>query len=299
MPSVDPSAKVHPTAILLGDVRIGPGVDIGPHCMLDATFFGPGTITLGAGVRLVANVQLAGTVELGENTIIYPFACVGFGGQDVKFKPGMATPGVRVGKNGILREHVTIHAATKPEAPTIVGDNVFMMASSHVGHDARVGNNVVMVNSSMMGGHSVLEDNVTLGGNVAIHQFTRVGRMAFLSGLTAVSMDVPPFCVVPERNRIVGINLVGMRRSGIPREHITRTREAFRRVFRGTLPKHEMLAMLEPLAADCPPVAEMYAFVKSSKRSICPGAARPPRLFTTFLHYQRRGVDVDLAGEED
>jgi UDP-N-acetylglucosamine acyltransferase len=299
MPSVDPSATVHPSAILLGDVRIGPGAVVGPQCMLDATFFGAGTITLGAGVRLVGSVQLAGTVDLGENTIVYPYACLGFGGQDVKFKPGMATPGVRVGKNGILREHVTIHAATKPGAPTTVGDNVFMMAQSHVGHDARVGNNVVMVNSSMMGGHSVLEDNVTLGGNCAIHQFTRVGRMAFLSGLTAVSMDVPPFCVVPERNRIVGINLVGMRRAGIAREHITRTRAAFRRVFRGTLPKHEMISELEKLAPDCPPVTEMLEFVRTATRSICPGSARPPRLFTTFLHYQRRGIDVEIAGDEE
>jgi len=286
-------AKVHPTAIVSAESVLADDCDIGPWCVLT------GPVTLGAGVRLVANVQLNGPVTIGASTIAYPFVCVGFPGQDVKFTLSMPTPGVRIGTNCILREHVTIHAATKPEVPSIVGDNVFMMASSHLGHDGRIGNNVILVNAAILAGHSVVDDNATIGGGCAVHQFTRIGRMAFMSGGTAVSMDVPPFCIVADRQRIAGINRVGCRRGGMPRDHITQLDRAFREVFRGHLPRLEMIQRLTELGQDCPPVMEMARFVSEAKRAICPGPGRPPRLLTTWLHYQRRGKSVPEMQEGD
>lgn len=132
----------------------------------------------------------------------------------------------------------------------------------------------------------------TLAVGVRVHQFTRIGRMAFMSGGTAVSMDVPPFCIVADRQRIAGINRVGCRHSGMPREHITQLDRAFREVFRGHMPRPEMIQALTELGRDCPPVQEMAAFVAGAKRAICPGPGRPPRLLTTWLHYQRHGKSV-------
>ena len=120
-----------------------------------------------------------------------------------------------------------------------------------------------------------------------------------MSGGSGVSMDVPPFCIVSDRQRIAGINRVGLRRSGMPREHITRLDEAFRKVFRVHVPRPEMVQMLEELGKDCPPVMEMAQFVKDAKRAICPGPGRPPRLMTTWLHHSRRGTPIpDDAGDE-
>lgn len=292
MATIHPSASVSPQAVL------GPDVEIGPFCVVS------GPVTLGAGVRLLGNVYVNGPVEVGEGTIIYPFSCLGFPGQDWKFKPGDPTPGVKVGKNCILREHVTIHSATKPDRPSAVGDRCMMMVNTHIGHDARIGNDVVMVNNSALAGHSELGDNCTLSGGVGIHQFVRVGRFVFMSAGVGVSMDVPPFCIVPERQRIEGINRVGLRRAGFPRDHITMIDEAFRKVFRpGSLSRAEMIAKLEELGPDCPPLVEMAQFVRESKRGICPGPGRPPRLFAPLLHKLRRGQDTSSlsaqAGEPE
>lgn len=257
-------AKIHPTALLSGDIQTGDGVEIGPYCVLE------GPIVLGAGVRLISHVQLQGPLEIGSGTVVYPFACLGMPGQDFKFKVGDPTPGVRIGRDSILREKVTVHAATRPESPTTVGDRVMMMAGTHAGHDARIGNGVVMVNGAAVAGHGVIGDNVTMSGMTGVHQFARVGRLAFMSGGSMVSADVPPFCVAWGRNRIMGLNLVGLRRSGMSRDHITGLRRAFREVFRVSMPKGEMIERLRGMGAACPPALEIAEFLAAGTRAFCP-----------------------------
>lgn len=263
-----PAPRVHPTAILSGDISLAPGVEIGPHCVLE------GAIRLGTGVRLFAGVHILGPVEIGDNTQLYPGACIGFPPQDWKFKPGMPTAGVRIGSGCLIREHVTIHAATKLDAPTSVGDRCFLMVGSHLGHDARIGNDVVLVNQVMLGGHAQIADKATLGGGTAIHQFCRIGRLAFLSGNASLSTDVPPFCVAWNRNQLVGINVVGLRRNNVARPTITLIRKAFREVLRPVLPRAEVVARLEELGRECPEILEMAEFVRHAKRAITPGAGR-------------------------
>jgi len=283
---------IHPTAMVSSQARLGDGCEIGPHCVIT------GPVTLGPGVRLVANVHVSGPVEIGAGTIIYPFACLGFPPQVFKFTPGMPTAGVRVGSGCVIREHVTIHAASKTDAPTFVGDRAYMMVGSHMGHDSRIGDDVILVNGAMLAGHSTVMDRATIGATCGVHQFTRVGRFAFMSGGTAVSMDVPPFCIVSDRQRLAGINRVGLRRSGMPREQITMVDRAFREVFRGHMPRQEQIQRLEELGRDCPPVMEMAVFVREAKRAICPGPGRPPRLLTTWLHFRRRGVEVPEGADD-
>jgi UDP-N-acetylglucosamine acyltransferase len=286
-PMSDSRARIHPTAIVEGECDFADGVEVGPYCVVR------GRVRLGKGVRLVANVQLNGPVEIGDETVIYPFASIGFPPQDVKFKPGHATAGVRVGKGCQVREQVTLHAATKADIPTSVGDNCFLMVGSHLGHDARIGNHVTLVNNVLLAGHAEVGDNVTLGGAAAVHQFSRIGRLAFISGAVAVAMDIPPFCLSADRNHIHGINLVGLRRAGVARDQITLVRRAFRKVFRPTLPRQEMIAALKDIGKDSPLVMEMAQFVESSKRSIAAGTARPPRALITWLHYARRGEHLE------
>jgi UDP-N-acetylglucosamine acyltransferase len=255
--------RIHPTAIVSSEAEIGEDVEIGPQCIVQ------GKVRLDRGVRLIAQVYLQGPLRIGENTRVYPGAAIGMDPQDVKFKEGDITAGVVIGARSIIREQVTIHAATKPDIPTRVGDGVFMMVGSHMGHDTSIGNNVIMVNGSGLAGHSQVGDNATLSGLAIVHQFCRVGRFAFMSGRSGITMDVPPFCILAERNGLVGINVVGLRRAGMPREQITAIRAAFRDVFRPILTRPEMVEILEERGRECPPVAEMAEFVRTTKRGIC------------------------------
>lgn len=264
--SIPPMAHViHSTAVVDHRCKFGEGVEIGPHCVLQ------GEVTLGDGVKLVSHVHINGPVSVGDRSMLFPGVCIGLPPQDFKFKIGDVTGGVVIGKDTFLREHVTIHAATKPDVPTSVGDRVMMMVNSHIGHDAKLGNGVILANGALLAGHSSMGDNSTMSGNSAMHQFTRVGRMAFISGLVAVAMDVPPFCLSGGRNQLNGINLVGMRRAGIERDQITAVREAYRMIFRRNLPRKEMIAELQRRGQDCPLILEQAEFVATAKRPIAHG----------------------------
>lgn len=284
---------IHPTAFVSKECELADDVEIGPNCILD------GPIRLEQGVQLLGHVSLRGPLTIGEGTVVYPFAALGYPAQDFKFKLGDPTAGVRIGKRCIIREHATVHASTSGDTPTTVGDRVFLMVNSHLGHDSKVGNDCVLVNNSAVAGHAQLGDGVTLGGAALIHQHTRIGRLVFVSGGAGSSMDVPPFCLVPERNRIAGINLVGLRRAGIPREHITLVRQAFREALRPVVQRQDMIAILEEIGRDCPPVMEMATFVREAKRSIVPGPGRVPRLLASWIHLMRRGKSNQISIPDD
>ncbi len=255
-------SSIHPTAIVGDEVTMGPGCSIGPGCVLT------GRITLAANVRLIAGVTIDGTVTVGENTLLYPGVCIGFPPQDFKFKPGAPTAGVVIGRDCHLREHVTVHAASKLDAPTTIGDRCYMMVGSHAGHDVRIGNDVTLVNGTLLAGHVQIGDKVTTGGGAMIHQFCRIGRMAFLSGGTEMAMNTPPFCLAANRNQLLGLNIVGLRRSGMDRAEITLLRKAFRKAFRTAMPRAEMVAVLDEFGKDSAAVREMADFVRTSNRPV-------------------------------
>lgn len=247
------------------------GAEVGPYCVLR------GPVKLGSGVRLLPNVQLMGPIEIGAGTVVYPFACLGFPAQDFKFTPGSATAGAVIGEGCILREHCSVHAATNDHTPTRVGDGVFMMGSTHVAHDCRIGDRVVMVNGSGIAGHTVVGDDVNFGGNAVVHQHCRIGRMVMMSGDCAVSLDVPPFCMVSERNRIGGLNLVGLRRAGVDREQIAGLRKAFGELLREPMPRGELVRELHERGKGNALIAEMALFIEQSERGITPGLGRGVR----------------------
>ncbi|MFO0860383.1 MAG: acyl-ACP--UDP-N-acetylglucosamine O-acyltransferase [Phycisphaerales bacterium] len=277
---------IDPTSRVGKEVELGDGVEIGPWCVLD------GRIRLGRNVRLISNVILRGPLEVGANTTFYPNAAIGFPPQDFKFKPDSPTAGVVIGSGCTFREGVTIHASTKPENPTRIGNNCYFMVQSHAGHDCQIGNNVTIVNAAVMGGHCHIADNVTIGGLAAIHQFSRIGRYAFVSGHSGFTTDIPPFCMAYGRNHLQGINQVGLRRANFPREHIQKLRTVFRLALQRPLTRDESIAICESHGHDCPPALEIAQFLREAKRPIAPGGLRPPRELTTFLQAVRRGEAI-------
>lgn len=217
--------RIHPTAIVEDGARLGDEVCIGPFCHI-----GSG-VTLGNGVELKSHVVIAGETGIGDGTVIFPFASIGHQAQDLKYRGERAT--LDIGANCIIREGVTINPGTQSGGGrTVIGDRCAFLANSHVGHDSILGSNIVLSNNVMIAGHVSIGDNVIFGGGSAVIQFTRVGAHAFVGGLAGLENDLIPFGMVTgNRARLGGLNLVGLKRRGFPREQIHALRGAYRAMF--------------------------------------------------------------------
>lgn len=262
--------EVHPTAIVDREVELADDVVVGPHCVLS------GHVKVGAGSRLLGNVYLTGPLSLGRNNRLYPFVALGFAPQDFKWDPAREGAGLVIGDDNVFRESVTIHRATSDEEPTRIGDRSYWMANTHAGHDCRIGNDCVFANGTLLGGTVRVGDGVITGGNSAVHQFCRVGRGALISGSFGLNKDLPPFFMLTGGNVAGSINVVGMRRSGMPGAQIDDVKWVFKQLYRRGLSfKHAVDAVRE--RADRPIVAEFLEFFESSERGIVPGRGDPRR----------------------
>jgi UDP-N-acetylglucosamine acyltransferase len=185
---------------------------------------------LGAGCEIHAHAIIKKGAVLGDRVIVHPFAVVGGDSQDLKFDPAIPS-GVRIGAGTCIRESVTINRATHADTYTEVGEKCLLMACCHVAHDCVVGNNVVVANAALLAGHVHVGDNAILGGASLYHQFIRVGEGVMIGGGARLTLDLPPFILAAERNEIVGLNLIGLKRRGVPREAVQELKQAFRAVF--------------------------------------------------------------------
>jgi UDP-N-acetylglucosamine acyltransferase len=188
----------------------------------------PGAV-LGSGCTVHAHAIITRHAVLGDGVVVHPFAVVGGLPQDLGFDP--ATPsGVRIGARTVLREHVTVNRATKADGWTEVGADAYLMTGSHVGHDCQLGDRVILANAVLLAGHVAVGERAFLGGGAAIHQFCRVGESAMVGGIARVTRDVPPFTMVAERDELVGLNVVGIRRRGFSKAAVAELKLAFRAV---------------------------------------------------------------------
>ncbi len=254
------SAKVHPTAIIDSETDIGEDVQIGPNVVIE------GPVTIGAGCVIKTGAHLIGPLTMGCDNQVFSFAVLGDAPQHLKYG-GEATR-VEIGDRNIFREYTTIHRGTTATWVTRIGSGNFLMANAHVAHDCVIGNNCILANGATMGGHCVLEDNVFLSGHSATHQFVRVGRLALLSGLSGSTKDIPPFIIQQRINCVVGVNVVGMRRAGIPSTRIDAVRRAFHIIYRSGQVLPSALEQVEKEVGTSPEVAEMLAFIRASTRGI-------------------------------
>lgn len=266
---INPRARIHPTTLIEGDVELADGVEIGPWCCLK------GPIRIAPGTKLLRRVELYGPLTIGEGNVFYPNTCIGFAPQDIKFDAGRPGVGVVIADRNVFREGVTVHRATH-EQPTTIGSDNYFMVNAHVAHDCVVADRCTLANSALLAGHVTLEDNVTIGGNGAVHQFCRVGRLAMLSGAVAVVKDLPPFCVTYEIRTVSSLNLVGLRRAGL-HGHIDTLRKAFDVLYRRGHALPNALARIEREFGDNPLCLELVRFCRSSKRGITQYGGRSSR----------------------
>jgi len=261
--------EIHPSAILDGDVELADDVTIGPHCVIR------GRVRIGAGSRLVGHVYLQGPLELGARNRVYPFTTLGFAPQHLAWDPDRPGAGLVIGDDNQIRESVTISRAASDDVPTRVGSRNYWMVNTHVGHDCEIGSDCVIANGTLLAGSVRMGDGVITGGNVAVHQFCQVGRGALLSGTCGLNKDLPPFFMLTGGNVAGSINLIGMRRSGMPSDQIDDVKWVYKTLYRRGFSFARALEQLEE-RADRPIVAEYLAFLRRSTRGLCPdrGEAR-------------------------
>ncbi len=252
--------RIHPTALLGPNVELAEDVVVGPYALLEGRIIiGPGC-TIGQGARLVGNITL------GKNNQVFAYAILGEKPQHMKYAD--EPTGVEIGEGNVFREFVTVHRGTAATGKTIIGDNNYFMATSHIAHDCVVGNNCMLANAALLAGHCSIADNVVLSGHSALHQFCKMGRIAMLSGVSGSSKDVPPFMIVQGINKILGVNVVGMRRAGIPTAHIDAVRRAYFLLFKLGLTVSQGIERMLAEVGHIPEVRELADFISSAHRGI-------------------------------
>ncbi len=200
------ATTIHPTAI------VEPGAQLGADC------------------EIMAYAVVTKHCVLGDRVVVHPFAVLGGDPQYLKFDRATAA-GVRIGAGTVIREHVTINRSIHAGKFTTVGENCFFMAASHAAHDCEVGNNVVLANAALLAGHVSVGDHTFLGGGAAVHQFCRLGESVMVAGHAAITRDVPHFTMVAERDDVIGLNVVGLKRRGFARASIAELKAAFHDVY--------------------------------------------------------------------
>ena len=255
--------EIHATALIHQGAKIGPGAEIGPYCTI-----GEGAV-VGRAVRLISHVVVEGLTEIGEHTVVHPFAVLGGPPQHLAHK-GEPTRLV-IGERNIIREHVTMHTGTAlGRGVTTVGSDGLFMVGSHVAHDCIVGNHVVFANNATLGGHVQVGDYVFMGGLSAVHQWSRIGRHAFIGGLAPVTKDVIPFALVGNDAHIEGMNLVGLKRRGFSRDTINDLRAAYRMLFAEEGTFQERLDDVARVFGRSTEVSEVVAFIRAdANRPLC------------------------------
>lgn len=220
-------SNIHPSAVIEDGAQIDPSAKIGQFCVVGSE------VIIGENVELKSHVVVAGRTDVGDGTVIFPFAVIGEIPQDLKFKGEQSA--LIIGKRNRIREHVTMNVGTEGGGGvTRIGDDGVFMAGCHIAHDAIIGDRVIIVNSVAIAGHCILEDDVIIGGLSGVHQFVRIGRGAIIGALTMVTHDVIPYGLVQApRGELEGLNLVGLKRRGVARTDITALRAAFKMLAQG------------------------------------------------------------------
>lgn len=260
-----PKPNIHPTTIVSPRAQIGDDVEIGPY-----SFIGD-HVSIGRGTRVGMHAVIEGYTTIGERCRIFTGAVIGSIPQDLKYRGEVSY--LRIGNDNIIREYVTINPGTQGGGgQTTLGHENLIMAYVHIAHDCMIGNKSILANGATLAGHVHVADGSIIGGLAAIHQFTRIGKMAIIGGCSKVVQDVPPYSICDGHPALFrGLNIIGLERAGIATEVIRGLRQAYRYLYRMGLTREHAL---QKIVAEIPPLAEIQEvvqFVRISDRGICRG----------------------------
>lgn len=227
---------IHPTAVIDPKAEIDSTADIGPYVAIE------GPVKIGPHCQIKAHAFLSGWTELGEGTEVHPFAVVGHLPQDFHYEGQRSY--CRIGKRVVIREGATVHRGTQPESATIIGDECFLMAYAHVGHNCVLGTGTKVYNMVLLAGHVEAAERAIFSAASMIHQFVRVGTLAFVAAGARVTGDLPPFMTAFGESSVVQYNVIGMKRAGYDKAAVDEIHDAFRVLYRSGLPRRKAIDRL-------------------------------------------------------
>ena len=250
---------IHKTAIISDKARISENVEIGPYCVI-----GP-NVSIKTGTKIHSHVNVMGNTTIGKENEIFPFTSIGNEPQDLKYQGEENS--LIIGDKNKIREYVNINPGTKAGGGiTKIGNNNLFMVFSHIAHDCEIENNIVLANNVQVGGHVKIQNYAIIGGSCAIHQFSRIGELAMIGGMTGVLSDVIPFGLsLGNRNFLSGLNLIGLRRAKISNEDIKIMTEAYKEIFK-TITYRENIESLNEKIKKNKFVEKIIKFINADKK---------------------------------
>ena len=259
---VMPIRKVHETAVVYPGAILGRNVEVGPYCVI-----GP-HVVIGDGTKLHPHVVIDGYTTIGKECEFFPGVSIGATPQDLKYN-GEKTYTV-LGDRVTIHECASVHRAVGEGNETRIGNDVLLMAYTHVAHNCVAGNHVIMSNVATLAGHVIVEDRAVIGGLAAVHQFTKVGRNCMVGGMTRVNQDVPPFVIVAGNPPYVaGLNSVGISRAGIAPAVRKELKKGFKILYRSGYTLQEAINVMEQELESSEEVEHLLRFLRNVERGIC------------------------------
>lgn len=255
------SLSISELAIVSKKAKLASDVEIGPFATIEDD------VKLGPRVKIWPHAYIASGTDIGEGTEIHMGAVIGHVPQDLSFDKNNKTF-LKIGKGNVIREYATIHRGTKDGSATIIGDNCYLMAMSHVGHNCEIGNNVIIANGALLSGYVIVGDRAFISGNVVVHQFCRIGELSMIGGFTGINKDVPPYMLVRGPSVVRSVNLIGLRRAKFSKELIGDIREAYRLLYQSNLNTGQAIEGIEKLKPSNE-LRNLIEFIRASKRGIC------------------------------
>lgn len=256
------SSFIHPTAI------VSPKATIGADCYVGAFSVLGDEVVLGDKVHLESHVVIDGKTRIGDETRVFPFVSIGLAPQDLKYA-GEATA-TEIGKRNHIREFVTVHRGTSGGGGlTRIGDDNLLMAQAHVAHDCQIGNEVIMANAATLAGHVEIADRANIGAYSGVHQFCRIGLEAFVGGYSVIVKDALPFAISQGNHaKCYGLNRLGLKRRGYPKETVKKLHRAFHLLLSAKLNTTQAVEKIREEIKDCAEVDLLIEFIETSKRGV-------------------------------
>jgi UDP-N-acetylglucosamine acyltransferase len=258
---LDPSAVAAPTARVHPEAIIGPDVRIGEFCVIESD------VVIGAGCVLEPYVCVKRWTTLGEHNEVSAGTVLGTDPLDKNFTGARSY--LKIGNGNKIREHFTISRGTAPESATEIGDGNFIMTAGHIAHNCKIGSHTVITSCALLGGYVEIEDQAFLSGGVLVHQYSKIGRLAMISGNTRVNLDAPPFFTYAGYSiEAKGLNLVGLKRAGYKAPDVSILKRAYQFLYRSGLKLEDAVAKIET-EIPTPETLHLVGFIRRSQRGIC------------------------------
>ena len=252
---------IHPTAIIEDGAALHDSVCVGPYSIIESG------AEIGEGCRIESCARIYGRTRMGAHNRVCHGVTLGSEPQDLSFTPERAKPLI-IGDHNHFKENVNISCGLKSEGGTRIGSHNYWMAFSHAGHDCIIGDRNIFANAATLAGHVEVASRSFISGQVAVHQFCRIGSYVMIAGVSGVPQDVPPFVMADgHRTRIIGLNVVGLRRNGFTQEQRSRIKAVYRVIFKSGLHLPEALAAAERDHPG-PETTEIVQFIRSSPRGV-------------------------------